>query len=128
MIKNLNNILFALSTCTVMSLVSTPAFSVDGPYTKCITLLANDIADIAKSITVPNASSAAKKPEKLDEMLSIAERLSKDMYYARVDLYYVNGKIYFGEITLYPTGGFSTFTRHKDDLLLGSYIKLPTDD
>lgn len=69
-----------------------------------------------------------EKPEKLDEMLSIAERLSKDMYYARIDLYHVNGKIYFGEITLYPTGGFSTFTRHEDDLLLGSYIKLPTDD
>ncbi len=69
-----------------------------------------------------------EKPEKLDEMLSIAERLSKDMYFARIDLYYVNGRIYFGEITLYPTGGFSTFTRHEDDLLLGSYIKLPTDD
>ncbi len=69
-----------------------------------------------------------EKPEKLDEMLSIAERLSKDMYYARIDLYYVNGVIYFGEITLYPTGGFSTFTRHEDDLLLGSYIKLPTDN
>ena len=68
------------------------------------------------------------KPEKLDEMLSIAEKLSKDMYYARIDLYYVSGKIYFGEITLYPTGGFSTFTRHEDDLLLGSYIKLPTDN
>ncbi len=69
-----------------------------------------------------------ERPEKLDEMLSIAQRLSKDMYYVRVDLYNVNGKIYFGEITLYPTGGFSTFTRHEDDLLLGSYIKLPTDD
>ncbi len=45
MIKNLNNILFALSTCTVMSLVSTPAFSVNGPYTRCLTSLANDIAD-----------------------------------------------------------------------------------
>ena len=51
-----------------------------------------------------------ERPEKLDEMLSIAKKLSKDMYYARVDLYNVNGKIYFGEITLYPTGGFSTFT------------------
>lgn len=69
-----------------------------------------------------------EKPKKLDDMLSIAGRLSKDMYYARIDLYYVNGKIYFGEITLYPTGGFSTFTRYEDDLLLGSYIKLPTDD
>lgn len=69
-----------------------------------------------------------EKPDKLDEMLSIAKELSKDMYYARIDLYYVNNKIYFGEITLYPTGGFSTFTRHEDDLLLGSYIKLPTDN
>lgn len=69
-----------------------------------------------------------ERPEKLDEMLSIVERLSKDMYYARIDLYYVSGRIYFGEITLYPTGGFSTFTRHEDDLLLGSYIKLPTDN
>ena len=68
------------------------------------------------------------KPEKLDEMISIAKRLSKDMYYARIDLYYVRGRIYFGEITLYPTGGFSTFTRFEDDLLLGSYMKLPTDD
>ncbi len=69
-----------------------------------------------------------EKPDKLDEMLSIAKELSKDMYYARIDLYYVNNKIYFGEITLYPTGGFSTFTRYEDDLLLGSYIKLPTDN
>lgn len=68
------------------------------------------------------------KPEKLDEMLMIAEKLSKDMYYARIDLYYVNGKIYFGEITMYPTGGFSTFKRYEDDVLLGSYMKLPTDN
>ncbi len=78
-----------------------------------------------------DASTSAKvveKPEKLDEMLSIAKALSKDMYYARVDLYYVEGSIYFGEITLYPTSGFSTFTRYGDDLLLGSYIHLPTDN
>lgn len=73
------------------------------------------------------SSKDVDRPEKLDEMLSIAKRLSKDMYYARIDLYHVNGKVYFGEITMYPTGGFSTFTRHEDDLLLGSYIKLPTD-
>ena len=78
-----------------------------------------------------DASTSAKvveKPEKLNEMLSIAEALSKDMYYARIDLYYVEGSIYFGEITLYPTSGFSTFTRYEDDLLLGSYIHLPTDN
>lgn len=78
-------------------------------------------------IDADTSAKNAEKPEKLDEMLLIAERLSKDMYYARIDLYYVNGSIYFGEITLYPTGGFSTFTRYEDDLLMGSYIRLPTD-
>ncbi len=78
-----------------------------------------------------DANTSAKdkeKPDKLEEMLAIARRLSENMYYARIDLFYVNGNIYFGEITLYPTGGLSTFTRYEDDLLLGSYIKLPTDD
>lgn len=84
-------------------------------------------ADLRR-IDADSSENNVEKPEKLDEMLSIAERLSKDMYYARIDLYFVNGHIYFGEITMYPTGGFSTFTRYEDDLLLGSYIKLPTDD
>ena len=42
------------------------------------------------------------KPENLDEMLKIAETLSKDFIFARIDLYNINGKIYFGEITLSP--------------------------
>ena len=83
-------------------------------------------ADLQR-IDANTSANIAEKPEKLDEMLTIAEKLSKDMYYARIDMYYVNGNIFFGEITMYPTGGFSTFTRYEDDLLLGGYIKLPTD-
>lgn len=80
-----------------------------------------------KRIDANTSSKTIQKPENLEEMLTIAEMLSKDMYYARIDLYNVDGKIYFGEITMYPTGGFSTFEDYNDDLLLGSYIKLPTD-
>lgn len=78
-----------------------------------------------KRIDATQSDQTAKKPEKLDEMLKIASNLSRDMYYARVDLYYTKGMIYFGEITLYPTGGFSTFASYEDDLLLGSFIELP---
>lgn len=81
-----------------------------------------------KRVDANTSEMSIDKPEKLEEMLSIARVLSKNMYYARIDLYNVSGKIYFGEITLYPTGGLSTFTRYEDDLLLGSYIKLPTDE
>lgn len=80
-----------------------------------------------KRIDANTSSNTVPKPDNLDEMLDIARTLSKDMYYARIDLYNVDGKIYFGEITMYPTGGFSTFEDYNDDLLLGSYMKLPTD-
>lgn len=80
-----------------------------------------------KRIDANTSEKAVPRPENLEEMLSVAKTLSKDMYYARIDLYNVDGKVFFGEITLYPTGGFSTFEDHNDDLLLGSYMKLPTD-
>ena len=80
-----------------------------------------------KRIDANTSSQTIPKPQNLEEMLAIAKTLSKDMYYARIDLYNVDGKVYFGEITLYPTGGFSTFEDYDDDLLLGSYIQLPTD-
>lgn len=80
-----------------------------------------------KRIDAKESLEIVKKPEKLDEMMSIARILSSEMYFARIDLYCTNGRIYFGEITLYPTGGFSTFTTYEDDLKLGSYLRLPTD-
>ncbi|MFR5683118.1 MAG: ATP-grasp fold amidoligase family protein [Clostridia bacterium] len=43
-----------------------------------------------------------EKPKNLDEMLSIARKLSEDFIFARIDLYNIDGKIYFGEITLTP--------------------------
>ena len=67
------------------------------------------------------------KPDQLNEMLRIAKILAKDLKYARVDLHNIKGRVYFGEITLYPTGGFSTFQRISDDKLLGSWLKLPCD-
>lgn len=46
-----------------------------------------------------------KKPEKLAEMLEAARILSKPFPLARIDFYIVNDRLYFGEITLTPSGG-----------------------
>ena len=67
---------------------------------------------------------AAPRPEGLDKMLEFAALLSKKMYFARIDFYNVGQQIYFGEITLYPTSGFSTFADRSDDLRLGRWIHL----
>ena len=64
-------------------------------------------------------------PPNLDEMLLIAKKLSKDFIFARIDLYNVNGKIYFGEITLSPNSGFDNDITANTDKLFGKKLKIP---
>lgn len=45
------------------------------------------------------------RPEGMERMFEIASILSKGQPFVRVDLYNVDGKIYFGELTFYPDGG-----------------------
>jgi len=63
-----------------------------------------------------------KKPENLDVMISIAEELSKPHDFVRVDLYNVNGSIYFGELTFDHGSGYEPFTTKRDDIWLGSHF------
>lgn len=66
----------------------------------------------------------AEKPEALDKMLNIAETLSAGFNFVRVDLYYVEGKIYFGEMTFIPFAGYITWKPEDIDYKLGSLIRL----
>ena len=59
-------------------------------------------------------------------MVDVARALSQNLPFARVDLYNVDGKVIFGEITLFPTSGFGRFTDDEWDLLLGDWLTLPT--
>ncbi len=62
-------------------------------------------------------------PSNIKKMAEIAEKLSEDFPHARIDLYNVKGKIYFGEITFYFSSGFATFTPDEYDFYLGSLFK-----
>lgn len=61
------------------------------------------------------------KPKKLAEMLEIANKLSEEFNYARVDLYYQEDEIYFGELTFTHGAGFTNFKPISIDKLWGSY-------
>lgn len=65
-----------------------------------------------------------EKPKVLEELLSIAEKLSQDFPYVRVDLYVTNNQIYFGELTFRPYGGFMKFIPESFDIYLGNYLIL----
>lgn len=70
-------------------------------------------------------SNGIKKPDKFEEMKEIARILSEDFPHVRVDLYFVNGKIYFSELTFFHFGGFTTFNPDKYDFVFGEYFILP---
>lgn len=58
-------------------------------------------------------------------MLRIANILAVDFPCVRVDLYWVNGRVYFGELTFYPWTGYVSFTPDKFDYELGEKFILP---
>lgn len=60
------------------------------------------------------------KPEVFDEMKKLASQLSKEFPFVRVDLYDVDEKVYFGELTFYPSSGYGTFHPDSFDFILGS--------
>ena len=60
-------------------------------------------------------------------MKEIAAKLSKGIPSVRVDLYEINGKIYFGEMTCTHWGGFMPFDPPEWDVTFGKYIKLPAN-
>lgn len=63
-------------------------------------------------------------PENIDEMFDIVNILCKPFPHVRVDLYNVDGKIYFGELTFYSNGGFVSVYDQDFDREIGSWIKL----
>lgn len=64
------------------------------------------------------------RPENYELMVSLAEKLSERYKYVRIDLYNVDGKIYFGEFTLHHGSGFEPILPEKYDYYYGSLIEL----
>ena len=65
------------------------------------------------------------KPKNYDEMLDLCRELSKDFPFVRVDLYNVDGVIYFSEFTFIPTGGNMKITPQKYLDEWGTMLTLP---
>lgn len=64
------------------------------------------------------------KPKKFEEMIEITKKLSNDIPFVRIDLYYINEQVYFSEMTFYPGGGFSPFKPYEWERKIGKLIHL----
>lgn len=72
----------------------------------------------------PKPEAAVYIPNNIQEMINVAEQLSKGIPFLRVDLYNINGHIYFGELTFYPASGLAKWTDCKWDEEIGSMLKI----
>ena len=72
----------------------------------------------------PNAPVLEDKPAKLSKMLELSEKLSKGYPFMRTDFYCVDGKVYFGEITLYPASASVPFIPQTFDELFGAELNI----
>ena len=64
------------------------------------------------------------KPANYEKMVKIAQTLSEGFPHVRVDLYNIEGKIYFGELTFYGASGYQQFVPDDFDFELGKLFKL----
>ena len=63
-------------------------------------------------------------PQNLNDMLKIVRKLSENFLHVRVDLYNVNNKIYFGELTFHHGGGVMRFVPESYDYEWGSCLNI----
>ncbi|WP_291256427.1 ATP-grasp fold amidoligase family protein [Fusobacterium sp.] len=70
-----------------------------------------------------NSELEEKIPQNFDEMKRIASRLSQNFDFVRVDLYNIDGEIYFGELTFCPASGFGTFIPEEWNYKFGELWK-----
>lgn len=76
----------------------------------------------------PNSSTNYEKPEKYEKMIELAKTLSKGFPFVRVDFYYVEKRIIFGELTFFPMSGLGKFNPDKWDYELGKHLVLPKNN
>lgn len=65
-----------------------------------------------------------RKPRHWDDMIQIAKILSSDFPFVRVDLYDLEGKVYFGELTFTPANGMSDYVSREWDAKMGDLYDL----
>lgn len=66
-----------------------------------------------------NTPYTISKPSNFEKMVEIAKILSSGFSHVRVDLYNVDGKIYFGEMTFTSAGGYRLITPEKYNYMIG---------
>ncbi len=90
-----------------------------------ITFYDEDLEILPFEIHVKNEYRPFVKPKNYQLMVELAKRVAAGFDFCRVDLYNVDGAIYFGEMTFAPSGGTAPFKPQSYDSWMGEKWTLP---
>ncbi|MCQ6526090.1 ATP-grasp fold amidoligase family protein [Bacillus mycoides] len=65
------------------------------------------------------------KPNKLNEMIDLSKKIASDFPHARIDFYYIQEKIIFGEITFFHQSGMGRIMPPEFEEEMGVWLELP---
>ncbi len=84
-----------------------------------------DLLEFGEALMPPKPDQKMEKPRNFDKMIEIAKTLAQGIPFLRVDLYNINGQIYFGEMTFFPASGSGRITPGIWDNKIGELLQLP---
>lgn len=90
------------------------------PFVGLVPVVRNEKTSVTK-----NGETPVEKPMCIENMICICKKLSKNIPFSRIDLYVIDDKEYFGEITFFPASGIGWFIPEEWNYTFGSWIKLP---
>jgi len=77
--------------------------------------------DLGFEYSYPRKVPSPTRPVFLDKMIDYAEKIGREFDFVRVDFYFYQGKVAFGELTIYPGAGFERFPSKEWDIEFGRY-------
>lgn len=80
--------------------------------------------DLGEDSYPPIKDRIIQRPANFKKMIELAEKISNNIRFVRVDFYEVDSRVYFGEITFFPNSGAVTFTPKQADIEIGNLLKL----
>ena len=100
-------------------------FSDLGPQSIVVDTEWNILEDVCFAYPLRDRERIPRRPEKLAEMLDYARKIAAGFPQLRVDMYVVQNKVVFGEMTFSHGAGFDRIEPYSFDLHLGSLFRLP---
>ncbi|QWB99441.1 carbonic anhydrase [Mycoplasmatota bacterium] len=73
---------------------------------------------------IKNSNKSIKMPANFKEMIRIAQKISNYFPHVRVDLYNMDGDIYFGELTFYNGSGYNPYVPDYYDFMVGDFFDI----